>query len=274
MIKLENIESFVLKAARILGMFFMLVLVLGLGWNVISYVYSKIRPVFNQKYPKLEFQIGDFKKQAQSSGTSSSTEESAQSNTATDKLTQQILSTMKSDYEDTIRRLVQTKGIGLVRGQIGEELKAIPYAELENSIDAVIAETSPKYWKVFYDKSYPRIKSDLLNLSYEENFQEDFSEKLIEYMKASTNNKYSPFSIYNYQEEEVDFITDIKASRVYKRFLDDYTYEKNNLASRNQEEEFFSQSRLIFIGIAMLLLPFLGVLFSIMRIEKHIGKRS
>lgn len=274
MIKLENIESFVLKAARILGMFFMLVLVLGLGWNAISYVYSKIRPVFNQKYPKLEFQLGEFKKQSATLESTSTSSENNPSDTVADKLTKQILSTMKADYEETVRRLVLVKGINLVRGQMSEELKALPYAELEQSQEAVISDTAPKYWNLFYEKSYPRIKNDLLNQFYEEEFQEDFSEKLIDYMKESANQKYSPYSVYNYQEEEVDFITDIKMSRVYKRFLENYIDEKNRLAAKNEIEEFFTQSRLIFIGISMLLLPFLGVLFSIMRIEKHIGNRS
>ncbi|MCW7506103.1 hypothetical protein [Leptospira paudalimensis] len=96
---------------------------------------------------------------------------------------------------------------------------------------------------------------------------------MTEYLKESMKKGYSPNAIYNYQNEEIDFLTDIKQSKVYRKFWEDYTSGKSQLDAKNAKEEFFTNTRLIVLGSILLLLPFLGVLFSIMRIEKHLAKR-
>lgn len=55
--------------------------------------------------------------------------------------------------------------------------------------------------------------------------------------------------------------------------LEEYANGLSDLNSKNAQEEFFTNTRLIVLGSILLLLPFLGVLFSIMRIEKHLAKK-
>lgn len=272
MIQMEKIEEFVSKVARVLGMFFMLLLVLVLGWNLLAYTYQLVKPVFNQKYPKTEFKIQDFKRSAPASADASESE-SKKEVSVSEKLAITVLNDVKKDFESTLADVVRQKGIGLVRGQISDELKSLPYAELNESVEAVIQDTTPKYWQIFFDKSKERIAYDLDYQFSEDSFKEDASEQLTAYLKESMKKGYSPYAIYNYQEEAVDFYTDLKQSKVYRKFWDDYTSGKSELDSKNAKEEFFTNTRLIVLGSILLLLPFLGVLFSIMRIEKHLAKR-
>ncbi|EKJ85890.1 hypothetical protein CLV96_3860 [Leptospira meyeri] len=272
MIQMEKIEEFVSKVARVLGMFFMLLLVLVLGWNLLAYTYHLVRPIFNQKYPKTEFKIQDFKRTIPSSAEASEVD-SKREVTLSEKLAISVLNEIKKDFETTLANVVRQKGIGLVRAQISEELKSLPYAELNESVEAVIQDTTPKYWQIFFEKSKERIANDLDYQFSEDSFKEDAAEKLISYLKESMKNGYSPYSLYNYQNEEVDFLTDLRQSKVYKRFFEVYSNGKSELDSKNAQDEFFTNTRLIVLGSILLLLPFLGVLFSIMRIEKHLAKR-
>ncbi|MCW7506102.1 hypothetical protein [Leptospira paudalimensis] len=141
MIQMEKIEEFVSKVARVLGMFFMLLLVLVLGWNVLAYTYQLVKPVFNQKYPKTEFKIQDFKRSTPASADASESE-SKKEVTYSEKLAIAVLEDVKKDFESTLANVVRLKGIGLVRGQISDELKSLPYAELNESVEAVIQDTT------------------------------------------------------------------------------------------------------------------------------------
>lgn len=272
MINIEKLEDFVSKVARVLGMGLMLLLVLVIVWNVFAYSYSIIRPIFNQKYPKIEFNPQEFKKSSAGLGeqNNSLTKQEAP---LTEKLATKLLLSIKKDYEATLSNLVRTKGIGIVRGQLSDELRKLSAAELNESLDAVINDTTPKYWEIFFEKSKERISSDLSYQFVDESFQEDAADKLEEYLKESMKAGVSPYAVMNYQGEEIDFITDIRQSKVYKRYFDLYANGLSDLNSKNAQEEFFTNTRLIVLGSILLLLPFLGVLFSIMRIEKHLAKK-
>ncbi|MCZ8238621.1 MAG: hypothetical protein O9346_07900 [Leptospiraceae bacterium] len=157
---------------------------------------------------------------------------------------------------------------------MSDELKALPAVELEEQVDAIIKDTTPKYWNIFSEKSRAVFRSDIKYISGEESFQEDFADKLVDYLKESTKQSYSPYSVFNNQGEETDFLTDIRYSKVYKRFKDNYANEKSNLESKNTTEDFFTTPLLISMAVSILLLLFTGVLFSIIRIEKHMSQRK
>lgn len=274
MYKLDQVEEFVLKVSRICGMLIMAMIVLSLTFIMAWFVISKISPIFKQKYPKITFEITDFKAPVSTSSSNNVESVAVVDDSFSGKLADEILKDIKKDFEATLERVVKAKGYGLVRGQLSDELKALSAVELEEQLDAVIKDTTPKYWKIFSEKSRSGLKNDIDYISGEEAFQEDFADKLVDYLKESSKQSYSPYGVFNYQGEETDFITDIRLSKVYKKFKESYAFEKSNLESKNISEDFFTTPLMISMAFSILLLLFTGVLFSIIRIEKHMSQRK